>query len=303
MIRGPLSFELKNFTDFVISRSDGSFNFLFANFADDVEMEITSIIRGEDHMSNGALQGILYQAIGKPIPIFLHLPLILNEDGQKLSKSAQNFNLETLKKNGFLPEAICSYLGSIGSSLEDEAFMISEMIEKYDLSSISSQSVKYEIAKITSINRKFLQRLDSLMILEKLKTTNLNSSFLINNYSDDSLLKIISSCKDSCNTLKDLVEMFDIMLNTLILNDEAISSAKKTYSSQLQLFIDELTKNLKTNLPELIEKHKVSKKDAFTFLRLACTGKQHGLTINQIFDLLSPEEINKRINQLLTSII
>jgi glutamyl/glutaminyl-tRNA synthetase len=141
------------------------------------------------------------------------------------------------------------------------------------------------------------------MILEKLKTTNLNSSFLINNYSDDSLLKIISSCKDSCNTLKDLVEMFDIMLNTLILNDEAISSAKKTYSSQLQLFIDELTKNLKTNLPELIEKHKVSKKDAFTFLRLACTGKQHGLTINQIFDLLSPEEINKRINQLLTSII
>lgn len=303
MVRGPLTFELKNFTDFLISRSDGSFNFLFANFVDDVEMEITNIIRGEDHMSNGALQAILYRAINKPVPIFLHLPLILNEDGQKLSKSAQNFDLETLKKNGFLPEAICSYLGSIGSNLEDEAFTISEMIEKYDLSSISSQSVKYEIAKITSINRKFLQRFDSSVILEKIKNTVLDSNFLVNKYPDHSLIKIINLCKDSSNTLKDILEMFEIILDELIVSDEAISFAKKIYSTQLQLFLDELSLDLTVNMSELIEKNKITKKEAFTFLRLSCTGKQHGLTINQIFELLSPDEINKRISQLLAFII
>jgi len=299
LIRGPLRFELKNFTDFVISRSDGNFNFLFANFADDVAMQITHIIRGEDHLSNGALQAILYHAAGLEVPKFIHLPLILNEDGQKLSKSAQNFDLNYLKDEGFLPEAICSYLACLGSNLEDGAYSISEMVASYNLDSISSQSVKYELSKILGINRKWMQRLSAEKLFCKLQ----DGGFLSGIPISDAVVKLINFCKNDCSTLKELAKTVTIFCSRFEIDQQIISLAQSFYSDKLrQLLVDfvnpseEMTVSF---LNDLISKHGLSKKEVFSFIRIACTGVSHGLTINQLFELLPSEEMATRIKLLL----
>ena len=86
LARGTVTFDLKNFSDFPLTRSDGSFTFMFANFVDDMTMHITDVFRGEDHQSNTAGQAALYLAFDQPLPIFWHMPILCNIDGKKLSK-------------------------------------------------------------------------------------------------------------------------------------------------------------------------------------------------------------------------
>ena len=95
---------------------------MFANFVDDIDMNITCVIRGEDHLSNTAGQAALYHACNKPLPTFWHMPILCNIDGRKLSKRDFGFSLRDLKDAGFLPEAIINYLAIIGGSFTQENY-------------------------------------------------------------------------------------------------------------------------------------------------------------------------------------
>ena len=125
---GTLHFDLKNFSDFAISRTDGSFTFMFANCIDDITMQISHILRGEDHLTNTVGQLTIMQALGHTFPIFWHLPILCNTTGKKLSKRDQGFSLEDLKNEGFLPQAILNYLGIIGASFEKEILTLGFLI-------------------------------------------------------------------------------------------------------------------------------------------------------------------------------
>lgn len=297
-IRGPILFSMHNFSDFVISRSDGSFNFLFANFVDDVTMEISHVIRGEDHLSNGALQACLYKVFNIEIPIFLHLPLILDEDGQKLSKRSQNFDLHFLKETGILPEAICCYLASLGSNLEDKPLSIQEMIQQYDLHSISSQSVRYETKKILSLNKKWINRLTSEELLVRMQ--NLYDA-AINLSLDTGLSKIIDTCKTHSETLQELLATIESIIHAPKITDIIIETAKALKTDALISAIKILKNNNiaeAQGLETVIAQTDVSKKHLYSFIRLACTGKLHGLTINELYQLLPTKELSKRISAL-----
>ena len=112
--------KLKTFLIFLLTRQDGSFTFIFANFVDDMLMKITHVFRGEDHLTNTALQAALYEIFDAPLPIFLHMPILCNTEGKKLSKRDFGFSLRDLKKAGFTHEAIVNYLAIIGGSFEQE---------------------------------------------------------------------------------------------------------------------------------------------------------------------------------------
>src|SRR5205823_453313 len=120
-----------------VTRQDGSFTFMFANFIDDMLMNITYILRGEDHMTNSACQIPLYQAFGLEIPTFYHLPIICNSEGKKLSKRDFGFSLDDLHNAGFIPEAICNYLAIIGGSFKEELMDFDTLAAtlKFDISS------------------------------------------------------------------------------------------------------------------------------------------------------------------------
>lgn len=297
-IRSEIKFEMKNFTDFVICRSDGTFNFLFANFVDDVEMKTTHIIRGEDHLSNGPLQGVLYKAFNLELPRFIHLQLILDSAGQKLSKRSSNFDLHSLREQGFLPEAICSYLVSLGSNLEEQACSFEEMVENYKISSLSTQAVKYEVPKMLAMNKKWLVRLSSTELLEKMKAGGFLKSKEVPS------TKVIETLKKTVDTLKELGEQATALQDGVMFEQRHIEAAKKFYSSKNQELLEEFT-NLNPaeispkKLNDLVEKYETGKREVFTIIRLACSGNTQGLSINELFELFDETEIINRIRDLI----
>ena len=135
LAHGAINFDMKNFSDFALSREDGSFTFLFANFVDDMLMQITHVIRGEDHLSNTANQAMLFDAFSCKLPFFWHLPIMCSKDGKKLSKRDFGFSLDDLKNAGFLPEAIANYLALTGNSFAEEVQDLHELAKNYNFES------------------------------------------------------------------------------------------------------------------------------------------------------------------------
>ena len=135
LARGTITYDLKHFSDFPLTRQDGSFTFIFANFVDDLTMKISHIFRGEDHLSNTGVQAALYEAFSAPLPLFWHLPIMSNAEGKKLSKRDFGFSLNDLRTAGFLPEAIDNYLAIIGGgTFTQEIMSLEELAKNLDFS-------------------------------------------------------------------------------------------------------------------------------------------------------------------------
>ena len=140
-----IDFDLTNpetHPDMTIRRPDGSWIFHFVNVVDDIEMKITHVIRGEDHLSNTPKHVELYRALGAEPPRFAHIPLILNKDGSKMSKRDVGASLNTYIEEGFLPEAVRNYVALLGWSPKDnrEKLALDEMISLFELEKINRKS-------------------------------------------------------------------------------------------------------------------------------------------------------------------
>ncbi len=147
--------------DFVIVRSDGHPVFHFVNVVDDLDMGITHVIRGEDHLSNTAKHIQLFKAFGVQPPRYAHIPLILNSDGSKMSKRDTGASLSTYLEEGFLPEAVTNYLCLLGWSPKDdrEKLSVSEVVERFDLAQVLRHNARFDMAKLQWLNGEYLREL------------------------------------------------------------------------------------------------------------------------------------------------
>src|SRR5689334_4258401 len=145
--------------DFVILRSDGQPVFHFVNVIDDLEMNITHVIRGEDHLSNTAKHIALFQAFGVAPPKYAHIPLILNIDGTKMSKRDQGASLTTYMEEGYAPEALVNYLSLLGWSPKGnrEKLPLQEIIELFDLPQILRHNARFDLAKLNWLNGEYIR--------------------------------------------------------------------------------------------------------------------------------------------------
>lgn len=149
-------------TDFVLVRANGDPSFHFVNVVDDIEMKITHVIRGEDHLSNTPKHVLLYQALGVPVPVFAHIPLILKTSGPgKMSKRDEGALIEDYEKNGFLPQAVRNYLCLLGWNPKDdrEVMPINNIIELFDFPGINKGNARFDHKKLTAINTAYLREL------------------------------------------------------------------------------------------------------------------------------------------------
>ena len=147
--------------DFVIVRSDGQPVFHLVNVIDDLEMGITHVIRGEDHLSNTAKHIALFRAFGVPAPKYAHIPLILNQDGSKMSKRDRGASLATYAEAGFLPEAVNNYLCLLGWSPKDnvEKLSLTDVVERFDLPQILRHNAKFDFEKLTWLQGEYCREL------------------------------------------------------------------------------------------------------------------------------------------------
>jgi glutamyl-tRNA synthetase len=157
LIRGEVTFDHENVPDFVLARADGSPLYTLAAAADDVLMKITHIVRGEDLLSSTPRQIVVYRAMGVPepeFPVFAHLPYVLGQDGQRLSKRNGVVSVNWYRSEGFLPETICNYLALLGwSPGEDrEEFTLAEMAAEFDLGRVNKNSARFDVRKMEAIN-------------------------------------------------------------------------------------------------------------------------------------------------------
>jgi len=157
VVRGEVKMSPEIVGDFIICRSSGVPVFLFANAIDDAVMEISHVTRGEDHLSNTFRQVLVYQALGYPIPIFAHLPMIGDSDGGKFSKRAGSLSIENLKNEGYLPEGIMNYLALLGWSPGDtsetgEKFSKEDLINLFDLPRVNKSRALFDPQKLRHLN-------------------------------------------------------------------------------------------------------------------------------------------------------
>lgn len=147
--------------DLVIRRPDGSYIFHFVNVVDDLEMGITHVIRGEDHLSNTPKHLALFEAFGAEPPVYAHIPLNLNQDGSKMSKRDQGALIHEYVENGFLPEAVNNYMALLGWSSKDdqEIFTVAELVDRFDLDGINRANSKFDYEKCVWVNGEHLKRL------------------------------------------------------------------------------------------------------------------------------------------------
>src|SRR5213075_196444 len=148
--------------DFVIVRSDGLPVFHLVNVIDDLEMKITHVIRGEDHLSNTAKHIALFRAFGVEPPKYAHIPLILNLDGSKMSKRDQGASLSSYMQEGYAPEAVVNYLCLLGWSPKDnrEKMSLQEVIERFDLPQILRHNARFDMKKLQWLDGEYIRHME-----------------------------------------------------------------------------------------------------------------------------------------------
>jgi glutamyl-tRNA synthetase len=168
-VQGRVAFPNKDLDDFVILRSDGTPTYMLAVVVDDHDMAVTHIIRGDDHLTNGARQKILYQAAGWDVPAMAHIPLIHGPDGAKLSKRHGAMGVDAYRALGYLPEAMRNYLVRLGwSHGDDEIMRTDEMIAWFDIPGINRGAARFDFAKLESVNGHYIRTMDDDRLLDVL---------------------------------------------------------------------------------------------------------------------------------------
>jgi len=169
-VQGRVTWQNENLDDFVLLRSDGTPTYMLAVVVDDHDMNITDIIRGDDHLNNAARQTQIYNALGWTVPVMAHIPLIHGPDGSKLSKRHGALGVDAYRAMGYLPAAVRNYLVRLGWSHGDqEIFSTEEMITHFDLPQIGRSPARFDFAKLENLNGHYMRASSSEDMLAALE--------------------------------------------------------------------------------------------------------------------------------------
>jgi glutamyl-tRNA synthetase len=244
-VQGRVVWQNENLDDFVLLRSDGTPTYMLAVVVDDHDMGITHIIRGDDHLNNGARQTQIYQALGWNVPVMAHIPLIHGPDGSKLSKRHGALGVDAYRAMGYLPAAMRNYLVRLGWAHGDqEIFSTEEMIAAFDLSHIGRSPARFDFAKLESLNGHYIRtspNADLIAALEGLLPHIAGGAELASKMTPALRAKMLTAMPALKERAKTLVELFDATRflwasRPLELNDQArglLTPESKTVTAAL----------------------------------------------------------------------
>ena len=199
LVKGPSTISNHEIDDLVIVRADGVPTYNFAVVVDDWDMRISHVFRGDEHVNNTPWQINLFHALGAPLPVFAHVPVILGDDGQKLSKRKGAVSVTAYEEEGFLPEAMLNYLARLGwSHGDEELFSREQMVAWFDGSHLAKHPAQWDAAKLAWVNAHYLKALpgDALSVLAKVQLARRS----IAAPDDEWLGRACALFKDRCNT-------------------------------------------------------------------------------------------------------
>ena len=285
-IKGKISYEGLHFSDPVLIRKGNIPTYTFCSVVDDIEMNISDIIRGEDHITNTAIQIQIFEALGGKIPEFSHLALVKAKDG-KISKREGGFDIRSLREEGYEPMAIINLLAQIGTSEGIKVYKnCDDLIANFAFEKFSKSATNYDISELTTINQKLLQILDFSAVQKRLKTIGIN---------EEISEKLWNSLKPNITFLHEIKEWIAIC-------NQEFRFANK---AEDQEFLQEIAKLLPHDtkdencwniwLKTIKENSDRKGKGLFMPIRLALSGKEHGPEIKHLVNLINREEILQRL--------
>jgi len=202
-VHGPVVFQNTELDDLIILRSDGNPTYNFCVTVDDWDMQVTHVIRGDDHLNNTPRQINMLKALGGDLPTYAHLPMILGPDGAKLSKRHGAVSVLQYKEDGYLPEALLNYLARLGWSHGDqEIFTLEEMCRLFDIGDVNKSAAAINPDKLSWLNQQHLMRTDDARIAEGLKWQ--LEQIEIDWRGGPDLEAIVASQKERSKTLKEM---------------------------------------------------------------------------------------------------
>mgnify|MGYP003536800956 FL=1 len=219
-VKGRIEIANGELDDLVIFRSDGYPTYNFAVVVDDIDMRITDVVRGDDHVNNTPRQINIYEALGSPVPNFAHLPMILDEEGAKLSKRTGAADVMQYRDGGYLPHALLNYLVRLGWSHGDqEIFSIDEMIQLFELHDVNPSASRLDMAKLGWLNQQYLKSDDPVAVARHLEWHLQQAGYDLSQ--GPAPADVVIALRDRVQTLKDMAERAGVWYRPLIEYDEA----------------------------------------------------------------------------------
>ncbi len=221
-VKGRIEIANQELDDLVIARADGSPTYNFCVVVDDLDMCITHVIRGDDHVNNTPRQINILRALGHEPPIYAHLPTVLNEKGEKMSKRNDAMSVMQYRAEGYLPEAVLNYLARLGwSHGDDEIFSREQLIEWFDLAHLGKSSAQYDPEKLKWLNHHYLKQADNARLAELVQP--FLAEFDIDASEGPSLSAVLGLLKDRAHTLKELAASATIFYQAPQLTQQVLS--------------------------------------------------------------------------------
>ena len=316
MVRGHVTFQAAGVGDFIIMKSDGIPVYNFAVVVDDALMNITHVIRAEEHLSNTPRQIAIYQALGYDIPKFGHISLILGSDHKKMSKRHGATSVDEYRKMGYLSDAVVNYLALLGWAPkgEQEIFTREELIEQFSMKRVSANDAVFDIEKLNWINFQYMKQLSPEELLELTLPFIINAGYITGPLSDEKkewLKKVVWFVRDhlyyGAQTPENVKIFFEELPATTdeemldIMNRETSKMIIKSFAEKLSDLDTFNESSIKDVFSNLMKESGIKGKAAFEPVRIALTGEIHGPGLYTLIELFGKEKTIQRLKSSLTT--
>ena len=303
LVQGKVNIENATIEDFIILRKDGTPTYNLSAAADDKEMTITHIIRGDDHKMNTFKQMQIFQSMGWDLPTYVHIPLIHTSDGKKLSKRDKASTLDDYKKIGIMADALRNYLLRLGWSFKDkEIFTLDESIKHFNIEGIGKSPSKLDMSRILSMNEHYIKNMNENDLFDHLIKYCESYKDKIDN-KGEKIKKSLIFLKNKAKTLEDIFNNAQYLIKDKIqISSEDIQLLDNLSKTILKDFLKEFEKlsninkeNLEKIINNLIKSNKTNFKGVGQPLRIALVGSKFGPGIYDIILSLDKNEVVQRL--------
>ncbi len=308
MIHGLISFQTDAYKDQVLIKSDGSPAYNFSCVVDDAYLEITHILRGDDHVSNTPKQILFYEAMGLPVPEFGHMPLILGRDGAKLSKRHGGVSVREYRDEGFLPEALANYLILLGWMPKDEKEImpLDRAVREFEIASMNDVQAKFDLDKLRWINSEYIMAAPDQRLLPLVKERLEAAGFDLSGRDDAYIERVLGLYRVRVKTLGELPAMTDLFFREdFAVEEEARTVLAKPGSREsVGLFADRLEAladfrhdTVESACRELAAERGVKPAAFIHPARAAVSGKTKGAGLFEMMEVLGKETVIARMRR------
>lgn len=314
IVRGHVTFENALLDDFVLMKANGVPTYNFACVIDDHLMEMTHVIRGDDHISNTPRQIHLFKALGWEPPTFAHLSMILGSDGARLSKRHGHTSVLEYRKEGYLQDALINYLALLGWSTEDsrQLFFGDSLVENFSLDRCNSSPATFDPSKLLWMNGEYIRNKSAEevydLFIDWIQWTKQDS--IIEGWDRDLLKKAISLEHEKIKLLKDIPGLVDFFFKDVVYDEQAVNKVllSETKKDSSKVVLEECLKRLPNQAdfsPEALEQYArdlavelgFSNGKVFHPIRVAISGRTQGPSLFHMMEVMGKDEVLKRIQQ------